>query len=292
MIDCRLSRPREGICMRTKIKVCIAVGVVVATMGAFAGLASAAGNKGKGYDPLPALPGNVPSLGYEATATREFGDSVSLANPARKHFRKVNVVLSSWACKAGSGVTCVTTPGDVFKHPITLSIYASDNAGNPGVLILRKTTIFKIKYRPSADAVNCTGPDAGKWFDGSECNNGLAQIVTFKKLGDAMIPADRNITWTIRFNTTHYGANPIGEGASCFGTPEGCGYDSLNVGAESFPAAPFNGTDLDDDGAVWNTSYGPFYCDGGAGGSGTLRVDTGPDCWTDYRPLAEIFVRA
>ena len=209
----------------------------------------------------------------------------------KNHFAKVNVVLSSWGCQTGSGVSCVSAPNSTFNHPHHAVDLRVGPRGQPRSLLLRKTKNFNIKYRPSADLVNCTGADDGKWFDGTNCYNGFAQTVTFKKLGSATIPASRDIVWTVAYNTTHYGANPKGEGQACFSSSGGCGYDSLNVGAETFPASPFVGTDLDADGAVWNTSYAPFYCDGGTGGSGTLRVDTGVDCWTDYRPLAEIFVK-
>ena len=34
----------------------------------------------------------------------------------------------------------------------------------------------------------------------------------------------------VTYDTTHYGSNPIGEGAACFSSSAGCFYDSLNVG--------------------------------------------------------------
>ncbi|MCJ7797164.1 MAG: hypothetical protein MUQ56_10430, partial [Thermoleophilia bacterium] len=46
--------------------------------------------------------------------------------------------------------------------------------------------------------------------------------------------------------------------------------------------------DLDPDGVIANSTLGGAYCDGGVGGLGTLRVDTGPTCRTLNRPLAEI----
>jgi hypothetical protein len=80
------------------------------------------------------------------------------------------------------------------------------------------------------------------------------------------------------YNTTTHGPAPIGA-APCGGN---CPYDSLNVGAHTLALI---GTDVDPNGAFWDTSFGPFYCDGGAGGTDTFRLDTGPGCWTDYRPM-------
>ena len=51
---------------------------------------------------------------------------------------------------------------------------------------------------------------------------------------------------------------------------------------------PSVGTDAEPGTIFWNTWYGPFYCDGGAGGSGTLRRDA--DCWEDYLPSFQVLV--
>ena len=77
------------------------------------------------------LPGNVVSLGYQATQTSEFGNEVAFAGNARD-LQNVVVTMSSWGCEQGSGLggpsfgnpgACVTTPGDTFAVPITLNIY-------------------------------------------------------------------------------------------------------------------------------------------------------------------------
>jgi hypothetical protein len=89
------------------------------------------------------------------------------------------------------------------------------------------------------------------------------------------------VVWTVQFNTTHAGYNPIGEATTCFPTNPGCGYDSLNVGAKSYVNAPYAGTDVNAT-AVYrshgNANYGaPF-------------VALSPDSvgWTGFRPLGEI----
>ena len=38
---------------------------------------------------------------------------------------------------------------------------------------------------------------------------------------------------TLAYNTTHFGYQPIGEDAPCYGQNGGCGYDALNVGIDN-----------------------------------------------------------
>ena len=89
------------------------------------------------------------------------------------------------------------------------------------------------------------------------------------------------MVWTVQFNTTHAGYSPIGEATPCFPTNPGCGYDSLNVGAKSYPNAPYAGTDVNPNSVYrshGNANYGaPF-------------VALSPDSvgWAGYRPLGKI----
>lgn len=234
------------------------------------------------YDSIGAVvPGNVSSVGYEATSTREFGDLVQLA-PGARRLDTVEVLLSSWGCESGSGATCTTSPGATFSHEITLNLYQSTPGVGTGVgaLITTVTDTFDIPYRPSADLVNCTG---GPWFDGDACYNGFATPITFEFPTNPVVPT--NLIWTVAYNTTHHGYSPIGEGAACYTEDGGCGYDSLNVGAETLTPDPAAGIDLDADSLVWNTTFAGFYTDAGAGGVGINRFDTN---WTGYRPTARI----
>jgi len=80
-----------------------------------------------GYSAIPSkVPGNPPSLGFEASATDEFGDLVTLGGTARQ-LVSVSVLLSSWGCENGSWNTgdCQTTPGATFDVPMTFKIYCS-----------------------------------------------------------------------------------------------------------------------------------------------------------------------
>jgi len=237
----------------------------------------------------------LPSEAFEATRTSEFGDEVGLAPTSSGILTSMRVMFASFGCSQSghwySG-DCVTTPGAFFTHPITANIYAVDNSGPvpaPGALLATVTQSFNILFRPSADPANCAGPDAGMWFNPAVgmCESKIRQLLTFNFPGAVHLPSQ--VIWTVAFNTTHYGYAPIGEGAPCFNSAPGCGYDSLNVGARTFPGVPYAGTDVDPNGAFLNSAVPSSYCDGGAGGTGFLRLDTAlTDCWADYKPLGEI----
>ena len=226
------------------------------------------------YNSVPiVLPGNVPSVGFEATQTSGFGDSVVLATGTDRIGASADVVLSSWGCETGSwnGANCATTAGATFAHALTFSVYAASSAGGAptGAALASWTQTFTIPFRPSADAVNCVGTNAGKWYStaAATCFNGFATKVTFDLSTNPTVLPD-NLVWTVAYNTTHYGASPIGESAACYSSSGGCGYDSLNVGAESFIGLPDAGTDPSEDIVVRN---------------GVLESG-----WTGNRPLATI----
>lgn len=225
------------------------------------------------------VPGNVVSLGYEATSTSEFGGQVEFAGLDREN-PKVTVLMSSWGCESGSwyNANCVTTPGATFTHPITLNIYnvgAGDSVGSP---LATKTTTFTMPYRPSTDTTHCSG---GRWFDGATCFNGKAFEIEFEFPG---VTLPNKAIITVAYNTTHYGENPIGQSATCFGTTQGCPYDSLNVGAETSLTV---GTPMPSDkDAYLDSTWSGAYCDNGGAGSGTLRLDAG--CWEGYLPSFKV----
>jgi hypothetical protein len=232
------------------------------------------------YSSVPAdPPGNVTSQAFEATGAVEAGDRITFVAGTGGMVRSVTVVLSSWACEEGEDATCKSKKGKTFNHPITLNLYADNGGGTPGALIASMTKTFKIPYRPSA-STNC--PD-GRWFDSADiaCYSGIATDITFDFPSPGLNVPD-TLIWTIAFNTTHYGSPPLGESAPCYTQSGGCPYDALNLGAQTLALV---GTDVDPNGAFLNTSVAVEYCDGGAGGTGTLRLDDG--CWTDFRPLAE-----
>ncbi len=222
------------------------------------------------------LPGNLDSLGFEAYALNEMGNAVNFSTSGNHDLSKVIVTMSSWGCASGSWYlkTCNTPEDASFAQPITLNIYnpTTTNGVNPGTKITSITKTFDIKYRPSASP-ECTGSNAGKWYDedSKRCFNGLAQNVTFElknvKVGSSAI-------FGITYNTTHYGYAPVGQSAACFSTPQGCGYDSLNIALTLDPTDVTAGSSVDT-GKMWFTSPSmSWYADGGAAGVGTFRLDS------------------
>ncbi len=149
----------------------------------------------------------------------------------------MTVTLSSWGCQPSNwyGDDCTTTPGATFSEPITLTIYNAPSAGGytPGSLITSMTQTFTIPYRPSASA-QCTGSQAGEWFDGPQgCFNGEAYNVTFNVGPPRMLP--KTFVYGISYNTSDYGSSPYGDTTACHATQEGCPYDSLNVALSEDP---------------------------------------------------------
>jgi hypothetical protein len=234
------------------------------------------------YNNIPnPIPGNVPSVGFEADSASEFGGQFGLDGTQRSN-PKVTVLMSSWACKSGTwnGSNCITNPGSTFTQPVTLNVYNANADNTVGSLIKSDTETFSMPYRPTADdGTNCNGATAGEWWNGTSCYKGKAFTISFNLNG---VTLPDNVIMSVAYNTSDYGAHPYGDTTACHATPQGCPYDSLNVGTNPAPSV---GTPLPTaNDAYWNTSYGPFYCDGGPGG--TFRLDS--DCWTGYLPAFEI----
>jgi hypothetical protein len=232
------------------------------------------------------LPGNLPSEGPEAYGLKEFGDGITFAGTARK-LVNVKVTLSSFACETGRWDTgnCATTPGATFSLPVTFNIY---NAGNPvpGSQIATVTQTISAPYRPSADNVNCTGTNAGKWYDASSgmCFNGQAANVTFD-FSSLNVTLPNSVVFGVAYNSTHYGPNPIGESAACYGTAAGCPYDALNVALSpvvTVGTKPYFNT------LYQNSVFATEYCDGGLAGVNIFRLDSPTSaCWVGFNPAAQ-----
>ncbi len=137
--------------------------------------------------------------------------------------------MSSWACQTGTWneKNCKTTMGAKFEWPITFTVNAVGPGGTVGALLGSGSKIAKIPYRPSASP-KCTGESAGAWYHMGECFNGKAAKVTLP-LKIANLPSQAIIT--ISYNTSDYGATPQ-RPQPCNTEPQGCPYDSLNVGVQ------------------------------------------------------------
>lgn len=260
------------------------------------------------YNSIPSPIGPMPSEAFEATQTSEWGDGVNLSGTGR--LATVSVVMDSWACETGDGNTsppspnaCVTTPGKTFTWPITMNVYAVCAPGtcgahpNSGVgaLLATQTKSFAIPYRPSAASTARCPDNNGQFYSAlasqdpppAHCVHGLVNVITFDKLvrqPGAPLNLPSQAIFTVAFNTADYGVNPTH-------TPGP--YNSLNVGAWGSGGAtgkPSIGTALDPNGTFYSTVTPGWYCDGGASGTGFLRLDTGPNCWTGYHPQLRVTV--
>jgi hypothetical protein len=209
--------------------------------------------------PVP-LPPNVPSLGYQATQTAEFGNLIEFGGTGRA-LGAVTLVMSDWALASDYGSSNPT-----WSHPITLNLYDVDSSGPvpaPGSLIATQTQTFAIPWRPEADPT-CAGGTAWRAGDGN-CYNGYAFTITFDFTGPTV--PDR-IIYGVAYDTQTWGYAPIG-------TPGP--YNSLNFGLAQ--VAPTTGSNPFPDTAYWNTETAGNYADGGAAGVGILRQDTN---WSPY----------
>jgi hypothetical protein len=262
------------------------VGAIVGAIAMLAVLAATA-SATTIYNNLPKpKPGNVVSIGFAATSTAEFGGQVEFAGTARKN-PTVKVEMSSWGCQEGGWTdgSCKTVAGATFAQPLTLNVYEVGAGDEPGAQVASVTQTFAIPYRPSA-SVKCTGADKGKWFKGGTCFNGKATDVTFSLPG-VTLPSKAIVS--VAFNTTNYGAKPVGPAACGKFNPSRCAYDALNVGvtepaneAEPAPVAPSVGTDPLPAYDYVNSTYAAMYEPEPHGTIGTFSKANG---WTGYQPL-------
>jgi hypothetical protein len=229
------------------------------------------------YNNLPKpLPGNVHSVGFEATSAAELGGQIQTSGSATNPI--VTVGMSSWACQSGNATdgSCVSEPGSKYNVPITLNVYEVGPENSVGAKLVTFTQNFAVPYRPSANTTKCNGN--GGWFKAGNCFHGKLFKIRFSKIGSTKAPLtlpEKSIV-SVAFNTTDHGYAPTGvEGP----------YDSLNVGLTE-GGGPTVGTDPAPADGYYNSTFGPFYCDEGAGGTGTFRLDAG--CYTGEQPLIEV----
>jgi hypothetical protein len=229
------------------------------------------------FNSIPStLPGNVASIGFEATGTSEFGDYIVLGGAVRSRAAlPVTVVMSSWACQSdeSDGPVCTTTPGATFAQPLTLAIYSVVHpvGGIPtaGPVLLQIQHTFQIPYRPSYDPSGTCASPKWKATDGG-CYSGMATPVTFTLPGGDNLPDE--LIWTIAFDTGSSGYNPTGDPKKP--------YNSLNVSAQT-DIAPSPGSEGDPDGLFINSRDASNY---GSGASvNTFGFTTG---WTANKPMA------
>jgi hypothetical protein len=225
------------------------------------------------YSTMPTpIPPNVPSLGYQATQTAEFGQGVDLSSSGGATLGSAQVLMSNWALES-TYEPVGTSAG--FTVPLTLNLYNVGPGDSVGSLISSTTIDALINWRPEASS-GCTG-GAYMASDGN-CYNGQDQVVTFN-LANVAVP--QQFIYGLAFNTQTWGANPTGTTGP---------YNSLNfglLGDGTNPVTPFVGTDISPNSAYWNTSTAGYYGDGGAGGTDTFRLDA--NNWQGYDPAVTFF---
>lgn len=202
------------------------------------------------YDATPStLPPNVVSLGYQATATSEFGDYVHLGGTNRD-LNTVTVTMSNWALQTtpANVAFCADNPAKCptggFMHPITINIYnvVPGTPNTKGSLIGSVTKNTFVPWRPAADPT-CTGGTAYRAAD-TLCYNGLAFNAEFDMSSlNVVLPND--VIVGVAYNTQSYGTAPIGVDGP---------YNSLNVGIATAQTASV-GTDDSTDKVFWDSTY-------------------------------------
>lgn len=216
------------------------------------------------------LPPNIPSLGFHATATSEFGDLFRLKGAS--HFvDSVTVTMSSWAIHSDFPESSPLG----FTHPVSMNLYAVDRSGGapkPGALIVTVTQSFLIPWRPEPDPSSGSSYRLWKAADGNYYT-GLAFNLTFDLASLGLALPDELIIG-LTFSTQHHGPVPIGLPGP---------YDFLHIGVSDQP--PHVGIDVESDAVFWRTGSPAHYADGGSGGVNTLRRDTG---WLPYKPAIRV----
>ncbi len=260
--------------MRFRRSMAVSIGLAAAILPVTSVFAATTATSKVLYNSLVPSPGNLPSIGFEATQASQFGNEIKLTRSAK--VATVVVTMDSWGCQSGTGDTCTTTAGGTFSEPITLNIFQAPltnpttqadtpGSGVPGATILSVTKTFAIPYRPSANNTKCIGDESGNWFDSKngECFTGLATNITFN-LSSLHATLPQTFVFGIAYNTSDYGAVPYGDNTACNnGGNDHCGYNSLNVGLSYDPDNLNVGSNPYPGYVWWNTQTAADYCDGG-----------------------------
>jgi hypothetical protein len=227
--------------------------VAVAAFASLTAAGAKAATREPIYDNIPStLPGNVPSFGFEADGLSRFGQRVSFKQPSSQHNGQIQIVMSSWACEKGTWFegNCSSKKKHSIKWPVTLNVEGFRITANVG-----------IPYRPSASPICATSEfeKPGAWYDAAEnrCFNGKDFVVTYVMPKHPLLP-NTGVDVSVEYNTTHHGFAPVGSSA-CSATPQGCPYDSLNVGVilpeEGLPTVGSSGEAL-----LINSTSAELYC--------------------------------
>ena len=90
---------RRSIVMGLRRSIAVPIGLVAAIIPATSVFAAQAAGSSVLYSSMVPSPGNVPSVGFEATQAAEFGNEITLTRAAK--IGTVTVTMSSWGCQTG-----------------------------------------------------------------------------------------------------------------------------------------------------------------------------------------------
>jgi hypothetical protein len=199
------------------------------------------------YDATPSpTPYNVPSLGFEATATTEFGDRITLPK-AGERLSRAEVTMSTWAKQSEYPNNSLYSSSQGWTHPITVNVYSVNTDGTKGQLIDSQERSTQIPWRPESDPT-CPNTDYGQGFawrasDGN-CYNGLAFTAGINFDSPEVLPKD--VIVSVAYDTQSYGKPaPIGAPGP---------YNSLNVGIPTNQIVQV-GTDYEVNSLFWDSTY-------------------------------------
>lgn len=214
------------------------------------------------------LPPNTASLGYQRTATSEFGDLVRLSGAAH-YIEAITITMASWAIRSDYP----GSPAFGYNHPLTLKVYAVDrNAGlpKPGAVLAEISRSFLIPWRPEPDPASTSNLRPWRAPDGNYYT-GLAFNATFD-IGPLARSLPDEVIFSISFNTQHHGPKPLGVPGP---------YNALHVALSDKLPSP--GADVEPDAVFWQTAVASNYADGGVAGVNQFRRDAG---WAGRKPAA------
>jgi hypothetical protein len=170
------------------------------------------------YSSIPnPLPASIPSVGYQATATSEFGAAVSFAGTAR-NLTSVTLTVNDWAYESEYEAVGIS-PG--YYVPMTLTLYNVGLGNTVGSEIATVTVNQLVPWRAEPSPASCAPGLNNMWLAADGCHNGENFNETFAFSG---VTVPDELIFGLAYNTQTYGSNPIGVAGP---------YNSLNFALSS-----------------------------------------------------------
>lgn len=217
--------------------------------------------------PDPSVPDEF-SIGYFDNAVAEFGALIQLSGDAPANVQSATVAFSNWAFESNYESVGASAG---YSLPVTLNFYDIGPSDSLGPLFYSISTSAFIPWRPEPDPTDCGQGSTDYLAGDGSCYPGALSNVNFD-LGGIAFPS--TFIYGLAFNTQSYGYSPLGAPGP---------YDQLHLAISGDP--PAVGSNPLADILFWNTSIASNYHDGGAGGVGTFRPDSG---WAPFSPAIDL----